>query len=102
VSTARRGLIALAVVAVAVAAWLSPAFRAVVWDATWGNNMAAVEWGAVMGALGWAARHRIGRNLAAWWDKHHGPHAVERHKQALREHAEETRQAGTQGEDPQP
>jgi hypothetical protein len=62
---------------------------AVVWDATWGNNMAAAEWGLLTGILGWAGRDHIGRKLAAWWDKHNGPRAVERHKQALREHEQE-------------
>lgn len=60
--------------------------KAVLWDATWGNNMAAVEWAAALSVTGWLARHRIGRRLAAWWDRHHGPLAVERHRQALREH----------------
>lgn len=64
---------------------------AVIWGATWGNNMAAIEWGTVMGALGWAGRDHIGRRAAAWWAKHHGPHAIEQHKQALREHEEESR-----------
>lgn len=60
----------------------------VVWGATWGNNMAAVEWAAVAGVTGWLARDHAGRKLAAWWARHHGPHAVEQHKQALREHEE--------------
>lgn len=61
---------------------------AVIWGATWGNNMAAVEWGAITVAAGWLGRDHIGRRLAAWWAKHHGPHAIEQHKQALKEHEE--------------
>lgn len=63
---------------------------AVVWGATWGNNMAAVEWGAAMCVGGYLGRNHIGRKIAAWWDKHHGPLAVERHKQALKEHEQST------------
>jgi hypothetical protein len=67
---------------------------AVAWLATWGNNMAWLESLAVAGAVTFLLRHRIGRNLAAWWDRHHGPKAVERHKQALREHEAAKREGG--------
>jgi hypothetical protein len=66
--------------------------RAVLWDATWGNNVAWLESTALAGLILWAARNPAGRRAAAWWDRHHGPKAVERHKQALREH-EAARQA---------
>lgn len=59
---------------------------------TWGagGNLAAAPILAVVsGAVAFLLRHRIGRRLAAWWAVHHGPHAIEQHKQALREHAEE-------------
>ena len=59
---------------------------AVVWGATWGNNMASVEFAAAMAVFGWLGRDRIGRRLAAWWAKHHGPHAIEQQRQALAEH----------------
>lgn len=62
----------------------------ILWGATWANNVAALEWTLVLGILGavsgWLARDHIGRHLAAWWDLHHGPYAVRRHKQALAEH----------------
>lgn len=61
----------------------------ILWGATWGNNTAAAEWALVIGSGGWLLRHRIGRRLAAWWDRHYGPLAVERHKQAMREHQSE-------------
>jgi hypothetical protein len=77
----------------------------VLWDATWGNNVAAIEWAAALAVLGLLGRRRIGRGLAAsaeaigphvaaWWARHHGPYAVEHHKQALREHAAERRERG--------
>lgn len=59
---------------------------AVIWGATWGNNTAALEWAVAMGVAGWLARDHIGAKLAAWWAKHHGPHAVAQHRQALEEH----------------
>jgi hypothetical protein len=62
---------------------------AVAWLATWGNNMAWLESLAVTGAVVWLARNPIGRRLAAFWSRHHGPHAVAQHKQALREHEAE-------------
>lgn len=67
---------------------------AVAWLATWGNNTAAVEWAVAVGVAGYLGRHKIGRHVAAWWDKHSGPHAVKRHKQALREHEAEKTQRG--------
>lgn len=59
------------------------------WGCTWANNMAALEWSLLFGVPGWLLRNHIGRRAAAWWDRHHGPHEVERHKQALREHEAE-------------
>ena len=56
---------------------------------TWGagGNIAATPFLAVPAAVAaYFGRHKIGKHLAAWWDVHHGPHAVKRHKQALREH----------------
>lgn len=69
---------------------------AVLWGATWGNNMAAVEWTAILGVGGYLGRNHIGRRLAAWWAFHHGPHAIEQHKQALEEHEAAKREDGTQ------
>lgn len=65
---------------------------------TWGTGGNLVAWvicGAIAGAAGWLLRHRIGKGLAAWWDKHAGPHAVKRHKQAMREHEASKREGGT-------
>jgi hypothetical protein len=78
---------------------------AVLWLATWGNTVAAIEWAAALALLGLLGRRHIGRGLAAlaeaigphvaaWWARHHGPYAVEHHKQALREHAAERRETG--------
>jgi hypothetical protein len=61
---------------------------AVVWGATWGNNMAAVEWSVIVGAGAWLLRHRIGRGLAAWWAGHYREHAIKHHREALRDQAE--------------
>lgn len=64
---------------------------------TWGagGNLAAAPILAVFGgAVTWFLRHKIGRGLAAWWAGHFGPHAVEHHKQALREHEAEKRGEG--------
>lgn len=51
--------------------------RAILWDATWGNNMAAVEWSVIVGGGAWLLRHRIGARLAGWWARHYEPHAAE-------------------------
>jgi hypothetical protein len=56
---------------------------------TWGagGNVVVDVGGMLIGGLvSYLARDHIGRKLAAWWAKHHGPHAVEQQKQALREH----------------
>jgi hypothetical protein len=62
---------------------------------TWGvagNIVAAVICGAIGAVAAWFGRHKITGRLAGLWDHHHGPRAVERHKQALREHEAEKRQ----------
>ena len=67
---------------------------------TWGagGNLAAAPILAVVsGVAAFLLRHRIGRHLAAWWAVHHGPHAIEQHKQALREHEAEKLQRGKDG-----
>jgi hypothetical protein len=64
-------------------------FRMIFWDSTWGNNVAWLESLAVAALGGFLFRDTIGRKLAAWWDKHHGPHVVRRHKQAMREYEAE-------------
>lgn len=74
-------------------------YRAI-WDAlfgagTWGAGGNLVAWvicGAIAAGAAWLGRHKIGRALAAWWALHFGPHAVEHHKQALREHEAEKRE----------
>jgi hypothetical protein len=71
---------------------------AVLWGATWGNNMAALEWTALLGIVAWLARHKITSRLAALWDRHHGPLAVKRHRQALAEHEAEKRRGGDDGD----
>lgn len=61
---------------------------------TWGTGGNIVAWvicGVISGTVTWLLRHRLGRALAAWWALHHGPHAIEQHKQALREHESEGR-----------
>ena len=69
---------------------------AVLWLATWGNNTAWLESLLVMGAVAFWKRDRIGRQTAAWWAKHHGPHAIEHHREALRQH-EEAKASGQGG-----
>jgi hypothetical protein len=59
---------------------------AVIWGATWGNNMSAAEWSVVLGIGGWLGRDHIGKHLAAWWGKHYAPHAIAHHREALRQH----------------
>jgi hypothetical protein len=86
--TPKRGLLALAFAAFALAVWLSAPFRAVVWGATWGNNLAWLESLAAAALVAFWRRDQIGHHAAAWWDKHHGPHAVKRQRQALAEHEE--------------
>jgi hypothetical protein len=56
---------------------------------TWSNMIASLEWVAVAGAAVWLFRDRIGRRLAAWWHKHHGPHLARTHLEVLRAHDEE-------------
>jgi hypothetical protein len=75
---------------------------AITWLATWGNNMAWLESLAAAGLVAWLARDHIGRHLAAWWDRHHGPHVVKRHKQAMREHEAKGRARSAQGGAKQP
>jgi hypothetical protein len=53
-----------------------------------GGNLLAT---AVCAAVAVLMRHRIGRGLAGWWARHHGPHAIEQHLTALRQHDEEKR-----------
>lgn len=77
------------------------------WDAIWrslfgpgtwgtaGNIVAAVILGALSVLAGYLGRNHIGRRLAAWWDLHHGPHAVKRQRQALAEHEAAKREDGT-------
>ena len=100
----RRILIALAVLAAVAAgcAWGSrfPTFRLFFsWPqgGTWSNAIEQAEGAAVIALIGFLGRDHIGRKLAAWWDLHHGEHAVKRHRQALREH-EESKRAGERPE----
>lgn len=47
---------------------------AVVWDATWGNNMASVEVGAVLSVVGYLGRHHLGRKVGQWLAGHISEH----------------------------
>lgn len=71
------------------------------WQQVEGNVLAVplcAVLAAVLGAVVYALRDHIGRRLARWWDKHQGPLAVERHKQAMREvHGGERLQSGSRG-----
>lgn len=61
---------------------------------TWGvsgNLVASAILGTAGAAAAWLGRHKITSRVAAHWDRHAGPHAVKRHKQALREHEAEKR-----------
>jgi hypothetical protein len=72
-----------------LARWLHDLY-AVMWEATWGNNMASLEWLIIVGGIAWLKRDHLGTVLAAWWAKHHGPHAIAQYKQALDEHGDST------------
>lgn len=53
--------------------WLHDLY-AVAWLATWGNNVAAVEWALAGSAAAFLGRHRIRRavkDLRALWARHH-------------------------------
>jgi hypothetical protein len=68
---------------------------------TWGTAGNLVAWvicGAIGGTAAWFGRHKITARAAALWDRHHGPLAVKRHKQALREHEAEQRRGGEDGD----
>lgn len=69
-------------------------FGAGTWG-TGGNIVAAVILGALGALSAWLGRHKITARLAILWDRHHGPLAVKRHRQALREHDEAKREDGT-------
>lgn len=59
------------------------------WDQTLGNNLAWLESLITAAFTVWFFRDHIGKHLAAWWNKHHAPHAIEQHLAALRQHEEE-------------
>lgn len=64
---------------------------------TWGagGNLAAAPILAALSLLAaYLARHKITSRLATLWDHHHGPLAVKRHRQALREHEASKRGEG--------
>jgi hypothetical protein len=54
---------------------------------TWGTGGNMVAW-VICGVIVFVCRDFIGKRMAGWWARHHGPHAIEQHKQALREHEE--------------
>lgn len=68
---------------------------AVLWLATWGNNMAWLESLAVAGLVAFWKRDKIGHHLAAWWARHIKPHNIAHHREALRQHEEEKKQEGS-------
>lgn len=70
-------------------------FGAGTWG-TGGNIVAAVILGALGALSAWLGRNKITARLAAHWDRHHGPLAVKRHRQALLEHEAARREDGTQ------
>lgn len=72
---------------------LSDLFGPGTWG-TAGNIVAAVLLGALSAVAAYLGRHRIGRGLAAWWSKHHGPYAIAQHQEALRRHEEAKHDAG--------
>jgi hypothetical protein len=58
---------------------------------TWSNLAASLEWAIIVVVAIWVFRDHIGKHLAAWWNKHHGEHAIEQHLEALRRHEKEKR-----------
>lgn len=67
---------------------------AVLWLATWGNNTAWLESLIVIGLVTFIKRDAIGRHATAWWARHHAPHAIAQHREALRQHEEAKKQEG--------
>lgn len=67
---------------------------------TWGTGGNLVAW-VICGVIGavttYLLRHVIGKRLAAWWAKHHGPHAIAQHREALRLHEEAKKREGGAG-----
>lgn len=63
----------------------------VLWQATWANNVAALESAVIVAALAAVRRDWIGRHLAAWWSRHRREHEIEHHLEALRRHEAEKR-----------
>lgn len=72
---------------------------AVLWLATWGNNVAWLESLAAVALVAYLKRDAIGHRSAAFWAKHHGPHEVEHHLEALRRHEAEKHTADEQESD---
>lgn len=66
----------------------------ILWGATWGNNMAWVESLAATAVITYIFKDFIGRHLARWWAKHHGPHAIAQYREALRQHEAEKQKEG--------
>lgn len=67
---------------------------AVLWLATWSNNLAWLESLLIAGAITFWKRDHVGKHLAAWWAKHHAEHAIAQHREALRQHEEAKKQEG--------
>ena len=57
------------------------------WQAVSGNVLAEPLCAAIAAAVVWPLRHKLGRNAAAWWAKHHHEHAVQAHLEALTRYA---------------
>jgi hypothetical protein len=64
--------------------WLLHDLYAVLWLATWGNNMAWLESLVVIGLVTFLKRDAIGKRAAAFWARHHREHAIEQHMEAQR------------------
>ena len=79
----------VALVALAVWALRFPTWRLFFgWPngGTWSNAIEQVAAAVLVALHGWVARDHIGAKAAAWWAKHHGPHAISQHREALRQH----------------
>lgn len=59
---------------------------------TGGNIVAAAILGVPGVIAAWLGRHKITSRLAALWARHHAPHAIAQHREALRQHEAEKRQ----------
>lgn len=85
------GLILSTLIAIACALWLSgnPTFKLFfAWPngGTWSNTIAWLEDAFFAALFMFVFRDHLGRRMARWWERHHGPHLEAKLKTQLDEH----------------